>query len=689
MTASLGNLALAGAVLVSVLASLFALAGVRFRAEKMIRWSNWSIGGIAFFFCVASGALVYALLSSDFSFKYVAEYTERALPLGYKIAAFWAGQSGSLLLWGLLLAVMSLTAVIGFRRWKGVDHGIAIIVLAVTNGFFSALLLFGANPFVMFEGGRPLNGRGLNPMLQDPGMIAHPPLLFMGYAGFTIPFAVMCGVLIAGRVDNHWLSLVRRWLVFSWVFLTAGIILGAWWAYIELGWGGYWSWDPVENASLLPWLTGTALLHSIMSQQHRGMFKRWNVALTAVTFILCIFGTYITRSGVIDSVHAFAPSLIGTFFLVFLLIITLSSVVLFGWKFRSMRPEHELNGLVSREGAFLAVNILFLIMMLTTLVGTTFPLLCKWVGAEPVTVKPAFYDRVVAPMGLLMSLVMAFGPVLPWGRIKASQVMRHLVVPATIAFAVAVVAAAMGLWNVWELLCVFIAVMGTVAVIVEFARSVHARRQNTGENFVMTGVRLIDRDHRRYGGQLAHLGMMLLIIGVSASRLFTVENVIELRPGESGTIGGYSLKMESVSQVQGPNYVAVQGSFLLTESNGKSRLMTPQRRFYTGWDDQPNSEIALLTNWRSDLYLVLAGWGENGSSATVMAHLYPAVVWIWIGGIVMVLGGTFGLLPRLLPVSARRPYPVQSQKVSEPILGNPSNSQQQVVATKQTAESIA
>ena len=654
MAVTLGNLSMAGAVLISVAAILFAFAGLRLRSERMARLSGWSIGGIFVMLSITSGALLHALVTSNFRLEYVTEYTERALPIGYKIAAFWAGQAGSLLLWGWILALLSTIAVIGFRKWKGADRTIAILVLAVVNGFFAVLLLFAANPFVEFAGQIPLDGRGLNPALQDPGMIAHPPLLFTGYAGFAIPFAVMFGVLVAGRVDNHWLSLIRRWTLFSWLFLTAGIILGAWWAYIELGWGGYWAWDPVENASLLPWLTGTALLHSMMGQQHRGMFKRWNVALVATTFILCIFGTYITRSGVIDSVHAFAPSLIGSFFLVFLLIITLSSVVLFAWKFQAMRPEHEMNGLVSREGAFLAVNLLFVIMMVTTLIGTIFPLLSSWVGMEPVTVKPAFYNKVVAPMGLLLALVMAFGPVLPWGKIKATQVINNLVIPGVLALFAVLISLVMGLHNGWELLCVFIAVMGTLAVIVEFAKSVSSRRKNTGENWLVTGVRLIDRDHRRYGGQLTHLGMMLLIIGISASQLFVWKQDIVLKPGESQEIGGYSLVLNSVSRVDGPNYEAVQASLNLTDSSGKSRLMTPQMRFYDGWKDQPNSQIALLTGWKSDVYLVLAGWTDGGSSATLQVHLNPAVLWIWIGGIVMAIGGLFCMLPRLLPAGAHQ-----------------------------------
>ncbi|MHC4383017.1 MAG: cytochrome c maturation protein CcmE domain-containing protein, partial [Planctomycetota bacterium] len=291
----------ADTLLTAVLASV---ASVRFRSPGLLRSARWLLALVPIMLTATTAALIAALINSDFRFEYVAGYTERALPFGYKLAALWAGQEGSLLLWAWLLAILCMIAAVGWKRLVGTEHAVAVAAMALVCGFFAVLLLFAANPFQPIGGVAPPDGRGLNPMLQDPAMIIHPPLLFMGYAGFTVPFALTIGVLVAGRRDNRWIALIRRWLLVSWLFLGAGIVLGAWWAYVELGWGGYWAWDPVENASLLPWLTSTALLHSIMVRQHRGMFKRWNVSLMFLTFILCIFGTYLTRSGVIDSVHA-------------------------------------------------------------------------------------------------------------------------------------------------------------------------------------------------------------------------------------------------------------------------------------------------------------------------------------------------------------------------------------------------
>lgn len=646
-----GNLSLCGAVLAAAGAMLASIAAARLDSNAALRGARWLIGLVFVLFTLASGAHLTALLTDDFRFIYVAGYIERALPWGYKAAAFWAGQEGSLLLWAWLLAGLCVIAVIGWRKQSGQHFAIAHTTLAAVVGFFAVLLLFAANPFQMFEAAPPTEGRGLNPQLQDIGMIIHPPLLFIGYAGYTIPFALLIGVLAAGQAaSNRWLAAIRRWLLFSWLFLGAGIVVGAWWAYVELGWGGYWAWDPVENASLLPWLTGTAVLHSLIVQQHRGMFKRWNASLIAVTFVLCIFGTYLTRSGVIDSVHAFAPSMIGTFFLCFLGLTVLASVGLLAWRFRMLAPERLLDGIVSREGMFLISNVLLVLMTLVTLVGTVFPLISGVFVEEPVTVKPAFYDRVVAPMALLLVAMMAIAPVLTFGAQAAQKIARRLTVPSIAALIVTLMAVA---WtrNIWALICVAIVALGTGTVIVDFIRMFSARRRSTGEGPLTCGARLIDRDHRRYGGQLAHLGVMLIVIGVAGSSLFSTENVYRLVPGSDEVVGldRYTLKLTALDEVRRENYGAVQATVELTDAGGTVRTLTPQRRFYDRWADQPNSEVAVHSTWREDVYLSLAGWEDGGRMVALQVKVNPLVLWIWIGGIVMSAGCVFCMLPRLLP----------------------------------------
>ncbi len=646
---AVGNLSLCAAILIAAAGVLASVIAVRFKSEKAMRWTRWSIGLVALMMTIASAALLTAILTNNFQFSYVAGYSERALPLGYKIAAFWAGQEGSLLLWGWILAILCFMAAIGFRKQKGADQAITLATMVIVCGFFAVLLLFEANPFVFAEGAVAADGRGLNPMLQDPGMIIHPPLLFIGYAGFTIPFAVMIGVLIAGRTDNHWLALIRKWLLISWMFLGAGIVLGAWWAYVELGWGGYWAWDPVENASLLPWLTATALMHSIMAQQHRGMFKIWNVSLIAMSFILCIFGTYLTRSNVIESVHAFGGSRLGTFFLVFIILCSVVSVGLIAWRAKSLKAEHEMEGLISREGAFLMGNVLLTLMMLTTLIGTIFPILSGLVMTESVTVKPEFYNRIVAPMAILIVGLMALGPVLAFGKSAALRIGRNLIVPAIAAAIVTITAWVMGTNNLWALVCVAIATLGTFAVIVDFLRSVSARHRSTGEGWVTASIILIDKDHRRYGGQLTHLGIMLLVVGVAASSVFSVKQRFRLEPGQTVSIGDYELTLRSLDIVNDVNFTALQGTMELKVANGTTLAFYPQRRLYNAWKDQPNTEVAIHSTLLEDVYISILGSDLDNNIAAFEVKINPLVSWIWLGGIVVTIGAIFCVLPRLLP----------------------------------------
>ncbi|MHC4964641.1 MAG: heme lyase CcmF/NrfE family subunit [Planctomycetota bacterium] len=666
MISGIGNLSLCAAILVAAGAVLASVASVRFRSPRLLRGARILLALVAVMLTATTAALIAALVNSDFRFDYVASYTERALPLGYKLAALWAGQEGSLLLWAWLLAILCMIAAVGWRTLVGTEHAVAVAVMALVCGFFGVLLLFAANPFQPVAGMAPPDGRGLNPMLQDPAMIIHPPLLFLGYAGFTIPFALTIGVLVAGRKDNHWIALVRRWLLVSWLFLGAGIVLGAWWAYVELGWGGYWAWDPVENASLLPWLTSTALLHSIMVQQHRGMFKRWNVSLIFLTFTLCIFGTYLTRSGVIDSVHAYAGSLLGGFFLVFLVLLALTCLGLFAWRYRALAPEHELEGLISREGAFLLGNVLLLIMMATTLTGTIFPLLSAPFAHDPITVKPPFYNRVVAPMGILLVGLMTLGPVLAFGRAAAGKIARSLVIPGAGALVVTALVAFTLTTNAWALVCVALTALGTLTVIVDFGRCVSARRRGTGEGTARAAIRLIDRDHRRYGGQLAHLGVMMVVIGVAGSSLFGFDQTFRLQPGERVDVGRYQVTFEGLDEVREVNFTAVQARVTLDEPGGDVTALRPQRRFYDTWKDDPNTEVAILSSWREDVYVSLAGWEDNGAVTAIQVRINPLVLWIWIGGIVMTLGAVLSTLPPLLPraVRARAPVPASETAVT-------------------------
>ena len=660
MTLIFGNFGLGLGVFVAAGALMAALTAARFESALFLRAARSLVAVFFGLMCVSSVALLIALVTSDFRYEYVASYTERALPMGYKLAAFWAGQAGSLLFWGLVLSGMSLLYVLARRNDEGVEPAVAVAALSGVLLFFAALMLFAANPFATLPQ-VPADGHGLNPMLQDPAMIAHPPILFLGYAGYTIPFAALLAALVAGRSDNAWLGTIRRWSIASWLFLSIGILLGAQWAYVELGWGGYWAWDPVENASLLPWLTGTALLHSVIVQQHRGMMKLWNAVLIAASFVLCIFGTYLTRSGVIQSVHSFGESPIGSFFLTFLVTTTLLTAGVIAWRRRLLKPEHPLEVLTGREGMFMATNVLLVLMTLVTLVGTIFPILSRTFGGQEVTVGQNFYNKVVAPMGLLLAAMMAVGPLLTYGKDAPRRLVKGLVLPVILAVAVVALLWVRGLHNPWALICAAIAAVAVVAIVVDFVGSVFYRVRGTGENPFAAVVGLLDANHRRYGGQVVHVGVMMIVIGVTASSLFVEKRAFPMNPGQTVQFAGRSVTFNGLKEVRFANFTAVEADVTVkVDATGETHPIHPQRRFYDK-SEQANSEVAIESNWREDLYITLAGWEAGGHVTTLEMVINPLVSWIWVGGIVLTAGGVICMLPRLIParLRARKPAEVQ------------------------------
>ena len=476
-------------------------------------------------------------------------------------------------------------------------------------------------------------------------MIAHPPMLFLGYAGFTIPFAFMVGALIAGHRDDNWIDATRRWALFAWLFLTIGIVLGAQWAYVELGWGGYWAWDPVENASLLPWLTATAFIHSIMVQQHRGMFRIWNAALLAVTFVLCIFGTYLTRSGIVDSVHGFGESLVGTFFLVFLLAVVVFSVALILIRTRRLRSQHKLESLISRDGAFLATNVLLSGMTIVVLIGTVFPVISRAITGTSTTLGPPFYNKVVAPAALLLVALMAIGPLLTYGKEAAHRLLRGSLIPISAAAIAGLTVWFRGFHNTWALAAAAIAAAAVTTALIDFGRMLLARCRI--ENPLLALFRLIDTNHRRYGGQLVHMGILLVVIGITASSVFSSKQTFQLAPGHPTPFAGFQLTLNSISQSRGVNYAMTQADITATDTDGRSITLKPQRRVYDKWEEQTSSVVAIGSNWKRDLYLNLAGEDYNGQSAAVQAIVNPLVNWIWAGGWVLTIGALICLIPRI------------------------------------------
>jgi cytochrome c-type biogenesis protein CcmF len=646
---AMGELSLALAILAAVAALTASLAAGRFDSPGYLRLARWSLAAVAAAFVAASAVLLMALIGGDFQLVYVASFTDRALPLGYKLAAFWAGQEGSLLLWAVLLAIMSALAAFTIRSQSLVQAAATIGTLALVCTFFGFLLLLAADPFTI-SGAVPADGNGLNPMLRDPAMIAHPPLLFLGYAGFTVPFALMVGALVAGRRDESWIGPARIWTLIAWLGLTAGILLGARWAYVELGWGGYWAWDPVENASLLPWLTGIACFHSLIVQRQRGMLRIWSAWLLLGTFILCLFGTYITRSGIVDSVHGFGQSLTGTLFLAMIIAVTLAGSALLIWRRRLLRSAHELSGLIGREGGFLAGNILLAAMAVVVLLGTMFPVLSGWLSGTRTTLDAHFYDHVAAPIGLVVAALMATGPLLTYGEKAARKFAAGIAAPAALALIAAAAVYFHGIHNPWALACAAIAAGAITTIIMDAARHPHSLVTN----------------HRRSGAQVAHLGLILAIVGITGSSVFSVKQNDQLNPGDTITFSGMKLKLDSLAEDHFADYTAVTAAISVTSPDGSVIMLHPKRRFFQNWDEQPNSVVAIDSTWNRDLYLTLAGWDANGKNVAIQAILNPLVCWIWIGGCVLLAGGIICLIPRFEParVAAAAPMPAAKRRMA-------------------------
>ncbi|MBI1335944.1 MAG: hypothetical protein GC164_03170 [Phycisphaera sp.] len=647
MTASLGDMALTASVLIAAGAFLAAISAGRFDSDRWMKLSRTLVVLFAIIVTLACAVLIDLLLKSDFRTTYVAGYTERALPWPYKLAAFWAGQEGSLLLWTWLIAIMSAVAVFQQRKNRLAQSAGTTATLAGVSLFFAALMLYAANPFAQ-SAQTPPDGHGLNPLLQDPAMIAHPPMLFVGYAGFTVPFAILVGALVARRKDTAYLLPLRKWVLVSWLFLSIGIVLGAQWAYIELGWGGYWAWDPVENASLLPWLTATALLHSIIVQQQRNTFKGWNAALIACTFLLCIFGTYLTRSGVIQSVHAFPESLVGKFFLAFLIVCVVASVVILFVRRDMLVGENKIESLLSKEGLFLATNALLVLMTAVTLVGTIFPLISGPFAHEPVSVGPPFYNHVVVPMAMILLAMMATGPLLVFGPGAAGKLGRMAVVPGLVALIALAVAIVLGLHDAWSLACVAIVTFAVCSIFVDLGRVVINKWRLEGPGLIGHVIMTLDANHRRYGGQLVHVGMLMVMVGIAGSSLFGQTHQLSLTPGQPVKVGRYEITLSKLEEIREGHFTAVQASVMLQPPSGDPIAMRPQVRFYDK-SEQSNTEVALRWTLREDVYLTLAGWDANGTSAGIQAMVNPLVSWIWIGAGVLTLGALFGLLPRMFP----------------------------------------
>jgi cytochrome c-type biogenesis protein CcmF len=648
--AALGQICIVGAFGLALYAVASSVVGVRRRSHKLIASGQNAAWAVTALITAASLTLLAAFAIHDFSLRYVWEHSSRAMSMDLVLAAFYSGQQGSLLYWAWTLSIFS--AIVLWQQRKPGPHRVfmpyVVAVLMTVAGFMSLLLGFVATPFEQLPR-VPADGVGLNPLLYDEGMRIHPPMLLAGLMSWSVPFAFGIAALATGKLGTEWVALSRRYAMVAWLILGLGNVLGAWWAYHVLGWGGYWGWDPVENVALMPWLVGTAFIHSIQMQERRGMLKAWNVMLLMITFFLSIFGTFVVRSGILASVHAFALSPIGPYFLTFLGLAMAGSLTLFFRRLPNLRAENQLDGLLSREASFLLNNLIFLGIAFAIFWGTIYPLVAEAIADQKVSVGPPYFKQVVGPLLGALLLLMGIGPLMPWRRASRENLLHNFLIPITGAVVGVVALVAFGIRDPFAVLglglCLF--VLGTL--LQEFLRGMRARRRATGENHVSALANLIRRNNRRYGGYVVHLAILLIGAGAVGSQVYQQQTQAALSPGQSVTLAGYTITAQGIQTTQEPGVKVVDG---LLSVNGERLL--PEKQYFDNFPQQPSTKVGLRSTPFEDLYVVLEDWNGDGPTAHVSVAVFvnPLVSWIWAGGVLLLLGTLITLCPA--PVSSRQ-----------------------------------
>jgi cytochrome c-type biogenesis protein CcmF len=653
----IGEVALWVALLLALWGTATAFVGGRAGRGDLVLSAERSVYGVLGLLLVSSAAIVAAFLNNEYRYQYVAGYSNRELSVFYKVTGLWAGQTGSLVFWALLLALFASLAVFQNRERNREFMPYVTGTLLVILAFFLVVVLSASNPFKMLEF-TPADGRGLNPQLQNYWMTIHPPTLYLGFTAFTVPFAFAISALLSGRLDTRWIATTRRWTLVAWFFLTNGIIFGMMWAYVELGWGGWWFWDPVENASLLPWLTGTAYLHSVMIQEKRGMLKIWNVFLILATFLLSILATFLTRSGLIESVHSFAQNLtIAYIFLGFLAALILVSAGLVWWRRDRLSSDNQVESFLSREAAFLTNNLVFVAAMFAVLWGTLFPLISEGFTGQKIATGPPFFDRVNIPLGLLLLALMGIGPVIAWRKASPRNMRRNFVAPLAVGATVGLGMLAGGVRHTYAILTFALGAFTLATVAIEFWKGTRARARIEGEGALTALVHMVGRNRRRYGGYIVHVGLVIGFMGI-AGKAFYVEETLALRPGESMTIASpfghtYRLVYQDMSWYTATNMTKLVASVAVEKDGRRAGLLTAEKRTYRQREEVA-SEVGIRRAWNEDLYLILAGiddpngvvQGTNPRPVATFRVLVNALVpWIWTGGFIMAVGTLIALWP--------------------------------------------
>jgi cytochrome c-type biogenesis protein CcmF len=665
----LGYLCLVLLSIVCFAGLVLALGAAATGRERWMRAAMAAVYAVAGLAVLASIVLVVVLVTRDFSNHYVYTYTSRSLSIAYTVSAFWAGNAGSLLLWTLMMAVFSLIALRQIRRESPESAPFVAPILLAITAFFSLLILFGhdSNPFIRVAGGViPPDGQGMNPILQHPGMVIHPVALYLGYVGCAVPFAVAMGALLARSPSDTWLPAVRRWALVGWLFLSIGNLVGAWWAYVTLGWGGYWAWDPVENASLMPWLTATALVHSLVMMRRRQMFLFWSVILVVVTFLLTIFGTFLTRSGIANSVHAFSDNTFIPWFTIFLLVAIVFSVLVMVSRRAELRSAKRLTDPFSRESAFLYTNIVLVLITFVVLWGVVFPTITGAIRGSKVNLDTSFFTLVTVPLTIVLMFLIGACPLVPWRGRNASQLKRDALWTATPAVIVLVVLLVLGVRKPYTLLSFTLAMFATASILVQYSRGLRSRHKASGKGWLRSFGGMVWTNRTRYGGFLVHFGVIVVLVGITGSYAFKQVVDQNLVKGDGLTLGRYVLTYDGLSQTQTAEKQRAQATFTVSRNGREVGQVNPVKEYYPA-NDQSWTRVDLYSTLAGDVYVSLLGYTENGATVTVQAQLNPLVGWIWIGGVVLVAGG----LVVLWPTRRARAKQLEAGRVTAPVNDSP------------------
>ena len=643
--ASLGTFTLLASFVVSAYATAAAIAGARRASRSLVDSAVGAFYLVAALLTVGTAVIIHAFVTDDYSIKYVQHYSDTVQPFIYKLTSYWGGLDGSIMFWVFLLAVFGSTAVYVNRERHRELMPYVVAIISVVQMFFLFLMVIHKNPFETFLVTAPAEGRGLNPLLQNAYMAIHPPALYIGFVGMTIPYAFGLAALITGHLDDSWLRAVRRWTMVSWLFLSFGLTLGMIWAYEVLGWGGYWGWDPVENAGLLPWLTATAFLHSVMVQERRGMLRVWNVTLVIVTFFLTIFGTFMTRSGVVQSVHAFGEdrqlAWMFTGFMVVILTVSFGYVI---YRLPLLRSRHELDSWVSREAAFLANNWILLFAAMFVLFATMFPTISEALTGERLTVGPPFFNKWMLPIGLAMLFLTGVGPLLAWRKSTVIN-LREQFLWATIVGVVTPVALSFAGIPFWPAgLCFALCAFVGVTIIQEFVRGAAVRKQVTGTDYLTAMVGLVARSKRRYGGYTVHLGIVLMFLGFTGEA-FKVDEQMLLQPGQQARVGRYAIRNDGVRVTDDGQKQMITGHLTVFHDGKELDKAYPGKWLYRRHEQEPVSRVAIRRSAAEDLYIVMPGFELQDQSVSLQVVINPLVDWIWVGFGIMALGTMLALLP--------------------------------------------